>query len=262
MSTIGSKRLAGKTALISGGASGIGAASAKRFIAEGAKVVIGDINAEKGSALAGQYGDELSFVELDVTSVQSWASAVKFAKSNMGNLTTLVNSAGVSIPGSIEDISLEDFRHTLSINLEGTFLGTQAGIKALKSVKGASIVNVASTLGHKGGSFVPAYCASKGGVLLLTKASALHCSENGYDLRINTISPGAIHTEMVDPYIQAGIEAGGSAEDVIKGFADNHPMKRLGRPDEPANAIVFLASDESSYSTGIDIPVDGGYLAQ
>jgi len=257
-----SKRLAGKMALISGGASGIGAASVKRFISEGAKVVIGDINSDKGEALAAQYGDELSFTKLDVTSASSWASAVKFATSKMGGLTTLVNSAGVSIAGSIEDISLEDFRQTISINLEGTFLGTQAGIKALKAVKGAAIVNVASTLGHKGGSFVPAYCASKGGVLLLTKASALHCSENKYDLRINTISPGAIHTEMVDPYIKAGIEAGASAEDVIKGFADNHPMKRLGTPDEPANAILFLASDESSYSTGIDIPVDGGYLAQ
>ena len=257
-----SKRLAGKTALISGGASGIGAATAKRFIEEGARVVIADINADKGQTLAAKYGDELSFINLDVTSAESWAKAVKIATSKMDGLTTLVNSAGVSIPGSIEDISLEDFRHTMSINLEGTFLGTQAGIKALKTVKGASIINIASTLGHKGGSFVPAYCASKGGVLLLTKASALHCSENGYDLRINTISPGAIHTEMVDPYIQAGIEAGGSAEDVIKGFADNHPMKRLGTPNEPANAIVFLASDESSYSTGIDIPVDGGYLAQ
>lgn len=257
-----SKRLAGKTALISGGASGIGAATAKRFIEEGARVVIADINTDKGQTLAAKYGDELSFINLDVTSAESWAKAVKFATSKMDGLTTLVNSAGVSIPGSIEDISLEDFRHTMSINLEGTFLGTQAGIKALKTVKGASIINVASTLGHKGGSFVPAYCASKGGVLLLTKASALHCSENGYDLRINTISPGAIHTEMVEPYIKAGIEAGGSAEDVIKGFADNHPMKRLGTPNEPAHAIVFLASDESSYSTGIDIPVDGGYLAQ
>ena len=257
-----SKRLAGKTALISGGASGIGAASAKRFLAEGAQVVIGDINADKGQAFADAYGDDLSFTRLDVTSAESWDKAVKFASSKMGSLTTLVNSAGVSIPGSIEDISLDDFRHTLSINLEGTFLGTQAGIKALKNVKGAAIVNVASTLGHRGGSFVPAYCASKGGVLLLTKASALHCSENGYSVRINTISPGAIHTEMVDPYIKAGVEAGASAEDVINSFADNHPMKRLGTPEEPAHAIVFLASDESSYSTGIDIPVDGGYLAQ
>jgi len=134
-------RLEGKTALISGGASGIGAATAKRFIEEGAVVVIGDINTEKGKAFAAQYGDELLFTHLDVTSAESWSDAVKFATTKMGGLTTLVNSAGVSIPGSIEDISLEDFQHTLSINLEGTFLGTQAGIRALKDIKGASIVN-------------------------------------------------------------------------------------------------------------------------
>ena len=116
-----SKRLAGKTALISGGASGIGAATAKRFIEEGARVVIADINTDKGQTLAAKYGDELSFINLDVTSAESWAKAVKFATSKMDGLTTLVNSAGVSIPGSIEDISLEDFRHTMSINLEGTF---------------------------------------------------------------------------------------------------------------------------------------------
>ena len=149
----------------------------------------------------------------------------------------------------------------MAINLKGTFLGTQAAIKALKNVEGASIVNVASTLGHRGGAFVPAYCASKAGVLMLSRACALHCTEKAYKVRVNTISPGAIHTEMVDSYIQAAIEAGGSAQAVIERFAAPHPMKRLGTPDEPANAIVFLLSDESSFSTGIDIPVEGGYLA-
>ena len=254
-------RLSGKMALISGGASGIGAASAKRFIEEGAHVVIGDINVDKGGAFAGEYGNELSFVELDVTSSESWNAAIDFAKSEMGGLTTVVNSAGVSIPIPIEDLSLEDFKHTISINLEGTFLGTKAGIKELKNVDGAAIVNVASTLGHRGGSFVPAYCASKAGVLMLSRASALHCTEQAYKVRVNTISPGAIHTEMVDGYIKAGVDAGGKSEDVVQGFASLHPMNRLGTPEEPANAIVFLASDESSFSTGIDIPVDGGYLA-
>ena len=254
-------RLRDKKALITGGASGIGAATAKRFIEEGAQVVIGDINLKKGEVLASQFGCELAFIELDVTSPQSWENAVNRANVIMNGLTTIVNSAGVSIPIAIEDLSLEDFRHTMSINLEGTFLGTQAGIKALKNVEGSSIVNVASTLGHRGGSFVPAYCASKAGVLMLSRASALHCSENAYHVRINTISPGAIHTEMVDGYIKAGIEAGATAEDVIESFAVLHPMKRLGKPDEAAHAIVFLASDESAYSTGIDIPVDGGYLA-
>ena len=254
-------RLTGKKAIISGGASGIGAATARHFINEGAQVVIGDINVEKGQAFAAQYGDELSFVELDVTSAQSWDDAIDRAQKHMGGLTSVINSAGVSIPIPIEDLSLEDFRHTMAINLDGTFLGTKAGIKALKAVEGSSIVNVASTLGHRGGSFVPAYCASKAGVLNLTRACALHCSENKYKVRINTISPGAIHTEMVEGYINAAVAAGGTAEDVVGGFAELHPMKRLGTPDEAAHAIVFLASDESAYSTGIDIPVDGGYLA-
>ena len=187
--------------------------------------------------------------------------AIDRAQKHMGGLTSVINSAGVSIPIPIEDLSLEDFRHTMAINLDGTFLGTKAGIKALKAVEGSSIVNVASTLGHRGGSFVPAYCASKAGVLNLTRACALHCSENKYKVRINTISPGAIHTEMVEGYINAAVAAGGTAEDVVGGFAELHPMKRLGTPDEAAHAIVFLASDESAYSTGIDIPVDGGYLA-
>ena len=254
-------RLSGKKAIISGGASGIGAATARHFINEGAQVVIGDINVEKGQAFAAQYGDELSFVELDVTSAQSWDDAIDRAQKHMDGLTSLNNSAGVSSPIPIEDLSLEDFRHTMAINLDGTFLGTKAGIKALKAVEGSSIVNVASTLGHRGGSFVPAYCASKAGVLNLTRACALHCSENKYKVRINTISPGAIHTEMVEGYINAAVAAGGTAEDVVSGFAELHPMKRLGTPDEAAHAIVFLASDESAYSTGIDIPVDGGYLA-
>ena len=254
-------RLSGKKAIISGGASGIGAATARHFINEGAQVVIGDINVEKGQAFAAQYGDELSFVELDVTSAQSWDDAIDRAQKHMGGLTSVINSAGVSIPIPIEDLSLEDFRHTMAINLDGTFLGTKAGIKVLKAVEGSSIVNVASTLGHRGGSFVPAYCASKAGVLNLTRACALHCSENKYKVRINTISPGAIHTEMVEGYINAAVAAGGTAEDVVGGFAELHPMKRLGTPDEAAHAIVFLASDESAYSTGIDIPVDGGYLA-
>ena len=149
----------------------------------------------------------------------------------------------------------------MAINLDGTFLGTKAGIKALKDVEGSSIVNVASTLGHRGGSFVPAYCASKAGVLNLTRAYAFHCSESAYKMRVNTISPGAIHTEMVDGYINAALAEGGTAEAVIGGFAALHPMNRLGTPDEAAHAIVYLASDESAYSTGIDIPVDGGYLA-
>lgn len=254
-------RLKDKMALISGGASGIGAASARKFVAEGARVVIGDIQTEKGQALARSLGDSALFVPLDVTSDSSWADAVSRAWGHFGGLTTIVNSAGVSIPANIEQETLEGFRRTLAINLDGTFLGCKHGVAALKSVKGAAIVNVASTLGARAGAIFPAYSSSKGGVRMLTRAVALHCAEQGYDIRVNDIMPGAIHTEMVEGYVAAGIAAGGTREAVIQGFASVHPMKRLGRPEETANAIAFLASDEAGYITGADLPVDGGYLA-
>ena len=252
--------LSGKVALISGGASGIGAATARRFVADGAKVLIGDIQDDKGQALARSLGDSALYVHLDVTSESSWKDAVAAAK-RFDGLTTVVNSAGISVPATIEQETLEGFRRTLAINLEGTFLGCKYGVAALKDKKGAAIVNVASTLGAKAGAIFTAYSASKGGVRMLTRTVALHCAEQGYDIRVNAILPGAIHTEMVDGYIAAGISQGATREAVIEGFASVHPMKRLGKPHEPADAIAFLASDQSSYITGADLPVDGGYLA-
>jgi 3(or 17)beta-hydroxysteroid dehydrogenase len=252
--------LSGKVALISGGASGIGAATARRFVADGAKVLIGDVQDEKGQALARSLGDSALYVHLDVTSESSWKDAFAAAK-RFDGLTTVVNSAGISVPATIEQETLEGFRRTLAINLEGTFLGCKYGVAALKDKKGAAIVNVASTLGARAGAIFTAYSASKGGVRMLTRTVALHCAEQGYDIRVNAILPGAIHTEMVEGYIAAGIAQGATREAVIEGFAAVHPMKRLGKPHEPADAIAFLASDQSSYITGADLPVDGGYLA-
>ncbi len=254
-------RLKDKTALISGAASGIGAASAKRFIEEGARVVLGDVQVEKGQALAKTLGPNALFARLDVTSEADWAAAVAASQARFGALTTFVNSAGVSIPANIEEETLEGFRRTLAINLEGVFLGCKYGVAALKDGRGGSIVNLASTLGVRAGAIFPSYASSKAGVRLLSRSVALHCAEKGYDIRCNTVLPGAIHTEMVDGYIAAGEAAGASREAVIEGFAAVHPMKRLGRPDEPAEAVVFLASDEASFTTGADLPVDGGYLA-
>lgn len=254
-------RLKDKVAFISGGASGIGAATARKFVSEGARVAIGDIQTEKGQSLVRSLGDSALFIPLDVTSDSSWTDATAKASRHFGGLTTVVNSAGISIPANIEQETLEGFRRTLAINLDGTFLGCKHGVAALKSVKGAAIVNVASTLGARAGSIFPAYSSSKGGVRMLTRAVALHCAEQGYDIRVNDIMPGAIHTEMVEGYVAAGIAGGGTREAVIEGFASAHPMKRLGRPEETANAIAFLASDEAGFITGADLPVDGGYLA-
>ena len=254
-------RLRDKIALITGGASGIGAASARRFVEEGARVVICDLQAEKGEALAAELGEAARFVRLDVTSRESWSLAMPAALGGFGNLTTVVNCAGVSIPANIEDETLEGFHRTMAINVDGVFLGCKHGVAALKGGRGGSIVNLGSTLGVRAGAIFPAYSASKGAVRLLTRSVALHCAEQGYDIRVNAVLPGAIHTEMVEGYVAAGVAAGGTREAVVEGFASVHPMKRLGRPNEPAEAIVFLASDESSFTTGADLPVDGGFLA-
>jgi NAD(P)-dependent dehydrogenase (short-subunit alcohol dehydrogenase family) len=254
-------RLKGKCALISGGASGIGAATARKFVEHGGKAVIADVQDDKGRTLAAALGRDAAFVHLDVTAESDWCAAIDFAQDRLGPLTTIVNSAGISIPSNIEQETLAGFRRTLAINLDGTFLGCKFGVEALKQTKGAAIVNVASTLGVEAGGVFPAYSASKGGVRLLTRAVAIHCAEQGYDLRVNAILPGAIHTEMVEGYIAAGIAAGSTREAVIQGFAAAHPMRRLGRPHEPAEAIAFLASDDASFITGADLPVDGGLLA-
>ncbi|MEM6653647.1 MAG: SDR family oxidoreductase [Pseudomonadota bacterium] len=257
---MGSDRLSGKIAIISGGASGIGAASAKRFVDEGAHVIIGDINVTKAEALAKELGAQAMATELDVRDPNHWERAFQRA-SERGNVTTLVNSAGVSIPGSIEDIDLDQFRTTLGINLDGVFLGCKYAVEAMKAGSGGSIVNVGSTLGVRSGAIFPAYSSSKGAVRMLSRSVALHCAAQGYDIRVNTLIPGAIHTEMVEGYIAAGKQVGQSREQVIEGFASVHPMNRLGTANETADAIVFLASDESSFTTGADLPVDGGYLA-
>ncbi|MBU6372890.1 MAG: SDR family oxidoreductase [Alphaproteobacteria bacterium] len=259
---MGAPRLAGKTALISGGASGIGAATARRFVEEGACVVLGDLQIDKAHALAESLGRDVArATALDVRDEGQWRAAAKLAADAFGALTTVVNSAGVSIPGTIEEASLEHFRHTMAINLDGTFLGCKIGVEALKGGRGGAIVNVSSTLGVKAGAIFTAYCASKGGVRMLTRAVALHCAAQNYDIRVNAILPGAIHTEMVEGYVEAGLAAGATREQVISGFASVHPMQRLGRPHEPADAILFLASDEASFTTGGEIAVDGGYLA-
>lgn len=259
--TLGTARLNGKVALISGGASGIGAETARKMIVEGAKVAIGDIQTEKGEAVAHELGDNCTFLKLDVTIEEDWQAATEAAAQKFGPLTTLLNCAGVSIPSNIEEADFDHWRHVNSINADGVFLGCKYGVKALKASKGASIINISSTFGKKGGSLFPAYCASKGAVRQLTKSVALHCAERGYDIRCNSILPGAIHTEMFEGYIKSGIEAGATREQVIKGFGSAQPMGRLGQPGEIADACIFLASDEASFITGIDLPVDGGFCA-
>jgi 3(or 17)beta-hydroxysteroid dehydrogenase len=250
-------RLEGKAALITGGASGIGAATARHMLREGAQVVIADIQAEAGRKFASELGDAALFVQLDVSQEDDWERAVSEAEQKFGQLDILVNAAGISVPSPIDEASFDHWKQTMSVNADGVFLGCRAGVAALRRSGGGSIVNVSSTLGIRGGAPFPAYSASKGAVRMLTKSVALRCAEQGYNIRCNSVHPGATETPMLEPYVQM-------AENREKGLAmlaSAHPMGRVGQPEEIANVIVFLASDEASFVTGVEIPVDGGFCA-
>lgn len=254
-------RFAGRAALVTGGASGIGAATARMLAAEGARVAVCDIDAARGEAVAAALGDAARFIALDVTSDAAWGEAVAAAQAAFGPLSVVVNAAGVSIPATIEAADFEHWRKVMAINADGTFLGCRHGVAALRAAGGGAIVNVGSTLGHRGGAMFTAYCASKGAVRMLTKAVALHCAEAKLDIRVNAVLPGAVETAMFQSYVEMGVAAGATREAVVESFAAVHPLGRIGKAEEVAAAILFLASDDAAFTTGAEIPVDGGYLA-
>ena len=250
-------RLDGKVALISGGAEGLGAADARRFVAEGARVVIGDIQMDKAQALAAELHDHCHAVPLDVTDRSQWDAAVAATVARFGKLNILVANAGISEPGTIEDLGLDAWRRHRAINLDGVFHGVQAALPALKaSGEPGSIIVMSSMLALRPGAIFLAYCASKAAVTMLTKCVALHCAKSGYPIRANTVHPGAIETPMMERYLT--LNPALTRDEAYAGFAANHPMGRCGRPDEIANAVLWLASDESSFTTGTELTVDGG----
>lgn len=247
-------RLEGKVALISGGAEGIGAETARRFAAEGAKVMLGDVQLDKAAALAREIG--AAAVELDVRSLEQWEAAVRATVERFGKLTTLCNIAGISEPGSVAEVPLDSWNRTIDINLNGTFNGCRAALPALvASGEPAAIVNVGSMLALRPGGMFAAYCASKAAVTALTKTIALDCAKKGWRVRANTIHPGAIRTPMFERYLEI---MPGTREEAEAMFASSHPIGRVGEAREVADAILFLASDEASFTTGADLPVDGG----
>ncbi len=248
-------RLAGKTALITGAASGIGRAAAALFHAEGAKVAATDRNEAGLAVLKGVA--ELVLAQ-DVTDEARWREVVDSVVAAFGRLDILVNSAGIGLKGNIETVTLDDFRRTAAVNVEGTFLGCREAIRVMKGTGGGSIVNLSSVAGVVGDAQSAAYCASKGAVRLLTKSAALHCGRAGYNIRLNSVHPSFADTPMVE----ALIASSKNPERVREGLMRAAPMGRMGRPEEVANAILYLASDESSFTTGIELMVDGGLTAQ
>jgi 3(or 17)beta-hydroxysteroid dehydrogenase len=248
-------RLAGKTALITGGASGIGRATAALFHAEGAKVVATDRN-EAGLAALGPDADLV--LPQDVTDEACWRQVIDAVVEKFGRLDILINSAGIALKGNIETATLEDWRKTQAVNVEGTFIGCREAIRAMKQTGGGSIVNLSSVAGIIGDAQSAAYCASKGAVRLLTKSAALHCGRAGYNIRLNSVHPSFADTAMV----QELIASSKNPERVREGLARAAPMGRMGKAEEVANTVLFLASDESSFTTGAEFVVDGGLTAQ
>ena len=250
-------RLENKVVLLSGGASGIGAETARQVVREGGKAVLADRDEAKGRALSAELGASAHFVPLDVTQEASWQSAVAATLERFGALHGLLNAAGIGVRNSIEDCTLEEFRRVNDVNSLGTFLGCKTAIPAMKDSGGGSIVNISSVLGLRGAAYAMAYCASKGAVRTLTKSVALHCAQMKYDIRCNSVHPGYIDTPMIAPRLDEtqGNMSGRQA------LEEMHPLGRLGRADEVASMILFLLSDESTFSTGSEFICDGGLTA-
>lgn len=242
------ERLSGKVAIITGGARGMGASHVRRFVEEGAKVVFTDINEEVGEKLASELGDNTLFVKHDVTDEAGWQEVVEKAEAAFGPVNVLVNNAGISMSKSIFDMSVEDYKKIIDINQVSVFLGIKAVLPSMQKAEGGSIVNISSMNGIVGGAV--GYTDSKFAVRGMTKAAALQVGHLG--IRVNSVHPGVIETPMVTE---------GDAVEQIKEFAKQIPMRRMAQSEEVTNMVLFLASSESSYSTGSEFIIDGGLTA-
>jgi 3(or 17)beta-hydroxysteroid dehydrogenase len=264
-------RLEGRTALVTGGSRGIGAATAKRLAKEGAHVVVADLLDELGRRTAGEIvatGGHAVFQKMDVTKAGDWQTACETARKQFGGLDILVNNAGIVLSRTIAETSLDDWRRLQSINIEGVLLGTQACTPLLKEAGakwpgGAAIVNLSSIAGKVGSPRFPLYSATKAAVCLFTKSTALEFGHNKLPIRVNSIHPGVIDTDMGVEVVQMVMEKYAKDDAAARAMlAAQHPMGRLGRPEEIASAIAFLCSDDASFMTGSELIVDGGYTAQ
>ncbi|HYZ23219.1 MAG TPA: glucose 1-dehydrogenase [Rhodopila sp.] len=264
-------RLDGKVALISGAARGIGGETARLMAEAGARVVVGDVLDDRGRdtvAAIKAAGGEAEYVHLDVTREADWTEAINRATTRFGKLDILVNNAGVFIGKGIEDISLEEWNRLAAVNMTGVFLGTRLAIPALREAgqaaeHGSAIVNLASIAGIVGSQLDPLYSMTKGGVTLFTKSAALEFGRKGYRIRVNSIHPGVIQTDMGEQTFIARARRTGSNDTAParQMVTDSVPWGRLGVPLDIAKGIVFLASDDAGYMNGAGLVVDGGVTA-
>jgi NAD(P)-dependent dehydrogenase (short-subunit alcohol dehydrogenase family) len=264
-------RVDGKIALVTGAARGLGAATAHALASGGAHVVVTDILDDAGQSTAaeiGKSGGSAEYVHLDVTQEAQWKAVVEGVCARHGGLDILVNNAGIEIIKPLANTSLDDWRRITAINVDGVFLGTKLGIWAMtegstRRSKGGSVVNVASAAGLVGAAAASAYCMTKGAVRLFSKAAAIECGRTGNGVRVNCVCPGGIATTLLDDGLRNWLAAGvGATLDETRAiFTSMHPIGRLGAPEDIGNAVCFLASDASSFMTGADLVVDGGWTA-
>ena len=248
-------RLENKVALISGGARGMGAVEAKLFASEGARIIIGDIREEEGRQVEAQInesGGDCFFTHLDVTSEANWLEAVAQAVARYGKLDILINNAGIFPMEKIEETTEESRDMVMDVNAKGVFLGTKSVIPAMRAAGGGSIINLSSIAGLVGSTYSASYNASKGAVRLLTKSTAIQYAREG--IRANSIHPGLIDTLMAANLL--------ADEDLRQRRVATTPMGRVGRAEEVAYGALYLASDESSFMTGSELVIDGGFTAQ
>lgn len=259
-----SGRVHGKVALITGAASGIGEAAAAALAREGARVALTDLDlagAERAARdITARHGTALAFA-LDVTAAADWQRVVDEVLSQWGRLDILVNSAGMAFAKPLADTTLDEWRKVMGVNLDGVFLGTRQAVGVMRQAGGGSIINVASASGTRASPGASAYAASKAAVHMFSKAAALECAEAG--IRINTVSPGGVKTPMweAQAFWQSLKAQTGSAEGAWQALAESVPLKRFAAPEEVAQLILYLASDESRYVTAADFRIDGGFTA-
>jgi 3(or 17)beta-hydroxysteroid dehydrogenase len=262
-------RLDGKVALISGAARGIGGETARLFVEAGARVAIGDVLDERGRETARALGDAALYIHLDVTTEDDWNAAVEATVGRFGRLDILVNNAGLFLGKDIESVTLAEWQRLSAVNLTGVFLGTKLCLPALReaartSPHGSVIVNLASTAGIVGSTQDPLYSMTKGGVTLFTKSAALEFARKGYRIRVNSMHPGTIDTDMGDQVLATRAKNLGTNDIAAarQQVLERLPIGRMGTPNDIAKGIVFLASDDAAFMTGAGLILDGGITAQ
>lgn len=256
-----SGRVTGKKAIVTGAAQGLGAATAKLLAQEGAQILLTDLNEagvqKMAAAINAEYGNDTAWaMRHDVASEADWIAVIECADKTMGGLSILVNNAGIVVTGSVEDLSLEDWHKGMAVNTDSVFLGSKYALPLMREDQPGSIINISSIAGLIAAHNFANYNASKAAVWLLSKSIALHCARQGWDIRCNSIHPTFIKTPILDDLVGDRDE-----ETIMAKLRKQVPLGRLGEPDNVANAVLYLASDESRFMTGAEMKLDGGISA-